>query len=109
MIPAGDRTILVTFERGTPTVDDYGGETMAWATLATVAAKVLYGTGSERRQAAQEGAEQAATIMVNWTPDLADIVPKDRAQFDGFIWDITAPPARVGMNDELHFTAVRSA
>ena len=74
-----------------------------------VAAKVLYGTGQERRQAAQEGAQQAATIMVNWTPDLASVVAKDRVSFDGFAWDITSPPARVGLNDELHFTAVRSA
>lgn len=108
MIPAGERTTLVTFETGAATTDDYGGETLAWSTVATVMAKVLYGTGSERRQAAQESTQQAVTIMVNWTPTLADVGPKDRASFDGFAWDITAPPARVGMNDELHFTAVRS-
>jgi head-tail adaptor len=109
MIPAGERTTLVTFESGTPTTDDYGGETLTWAAFATVMAKVLYGTGSERRQAAQEGAQQAATIMVNWTPELAAVVPKNRAAFDEIVWDINGPPARVGLNDELHFTAVRSA
>lgn len=109
MIPAGERTTLVTFESGTASTDDYGGETLTWGTAATVMAKVLYGKGSERRQAAQEGAEQAVTIMVNFTPTLAALVPKDRATFDGVAWDITAPPARVGMNDELHFTAIRSA
>lgn len=109
MIPAGERTTLVAFEHGTAATDDYGGETLTWASVASVAAKVLYGTGQERRQAAQEAAQQAATIMVNWTPTLASVVPKDRASFDGFQWDITAPPARVGLNDELHFTVVRSA
>lgn len=109
MIPAGERTTPVAFERGTASTDDYGGETLSWASVATVAAKILYGTGSERRQAAQEGSEQAATVMVNWTPSLASVGPKDRATFDGFTWDITSPPARVGLNDELHFTAVRSA
>lgn len=113
MIPAGERPTLVRFQRGTPNGDDYTDESsIDWETLTLdvkVAAKVLYGTGQERRQAAQEGAEQAATIMVNWTPTLAGVVPKDRATFDGFEWDITAPPARVGLNDELHFTAVRSA
>jgi SPP1 family predicted phage head-tail adaptor len=108
-IPAGDRATLVTFERGTPSSDGYGGETLTWASIERAWAKVLYGTGSERRQAAQEGADQAVTIMVNWTPALADVVPKDRASFDGFAWDITSPPARVGQNNELHFTAVRSA
>jgi hypothetical protein len=108
MIPAGERTTVVAFERGTATSDDYGGETLTWAALETVAAKVLYGTGAERRQAAQEQSGQAATILANWSPTLAGVVPKDRATFDGFAWDITAPPARVGLNDELHFTVVRS-
>jgi hypothetical protein len=112
-IPAGERTTSVRFQRGTPVGDDYTSEvSIDWETLTMdkqVAAKVLYGTGAERRQAAQEGSEQAATIMVNWTPTLATVVPKDRATFDGFAWDITSPPARVGLNDELHFTVVRSA
>lgn len=113
MIPAGERTTVVNFQRGTAVPDDYTTEaSIDWSTLVLdvdVAAKVLYGTGSERRQAAQEGAQQAATVMVNWTPTLAGVVSKDRAVFDGFDWDITSPPARVGLNDELHFTCVRSA
>jgi head-tail adaptor len=108
-IPAGERTTLITFERGSASIDDHGGETLTWASIESAWAKVLYGPGSERRQAAQEGADQAVTILVNWTSALADVVPKDRASFDGFAWDITSPPARIGMNDELHFTAVRSA
>lgn len=112
MIPAGERTTLVAFQAGTASSDDYGGETIDWNTLTLdveTMAKVLYGSSQERRQAAQEGAEQAATVMVNWTPDLAAILPKNRAFFDGFAWDIAGPPARVGLNDELHFTVVRSA
>lgn len=108
-IPSGERTTLVTFERGAASSDDYGGETLTWTSLERAWAKILYGPGSERRQAAQEGAEQAVTILINWTPVLADVVPKDRASFDGFAWDISSPPARIGLNDELHFTAVRSA
>lgn len=113
MIPAGERHTVVQFQRGTPVSDDYTSEaSIDWATLTfdiEVAAKVLYGTGAERRQAAQESAQQAATVLVNWTPMLAGVIAKDRAVFDGFEWDITAPPARVGLNDELHFTCVRSA
>jgi SPP1 family predicted phage head-tail adaptor len=109
MIPAGERTTPATFERGTASTDDYGGETLTWAELAQVAAKVLYGTGQERRQAAQEGAQQAATVMVNYTPTLASVAAKDRVLFDGVEWDIASPPARVGLNDELHFSVVRAA
>jgi hypothetical protein len=113
MIPAGERTTPVTFQRGTPVSDDYSSEaSINWNNLsleAEVMAKVLYGTGSERREAAQKAATQPATVMVNWTPTLAGITAKDRAVFDGFPWDITSPPARVGLNDELHFTVVRAA
>jgi SPP1 family predicted phage head-tail adaptor len=108
MIPAGERTTVAAFEHATASADEYGGETLTWGHLATVAAKVLYGTGAERRQAAQEEAQQAATVLVNWTPTLSAVVAKDRVSFDGFAWDITSPPARVGLNDELHFTVVRS-
>lgn len=113
MIPAGERTTLVAFQAGTPQSDDYTSEaSIDWDTLTldvSVMAKVLYGTGAERRQAAQESAQQAATIMVNWTPTLASVVAKNRVTFDGADWDITAPPARVGLNDELHFTVKRNA
>lgn len=112
-IPAGERTTPVSFQAGTPQGDDYTSEaSIDWATLTldvSVMAKVLYGTGAERRQAAQESAQQAATVMVNWTPTLAAVVAKNRAVFDGADWDITSPPARVGLNDELHITVVRSA
>lgn len=108
-IPAGERPTLATFERGTASTDDYGGETLSWSTLTTARAKVLYGTGAERRQAAQEGAEQTATVLCNWTPTLAIVGAKDRVTFDGAQWDIASPPARVGLNDELHYTVKRSA
>jgi hypothetical protein len=101
MIPAGERTTVVQFQRGTPVNDDYSSEaSIDWATLTL---------DVSRRQAAQERSEQSATVMVNWTPTLAGVVPKDRATLDGFAWDITSAPARVGLNDELHFTVVRSA
>lgn len=113
MIPAGERTTPVSFQRGTPISDDYTPEKrIDWGVLlldVQVMAKALYGTGAERREAAQEAASQPATVMVNWTPTLAGITAKDRAEFDGAAWDITSPPARVGLNDELHFTVVRAA
>lgn len=112
MIPAGERTTHVQFQRGTAVSDDYTSEaSIDWNTLTLdvdVMAKVLYGTGAERRQAAQERAEQAATVLVNWTPTLAGVVPKDRTIFDGFEWDVVNV-ARVGLNDEIHYSVVRSA
>jgi hypothetical protein len=112
VIPAGERTTPVKFQRGTAVSDDYTSESsIDWSTLVfdvDVMAKVLYGTGAERRQAAQEAAQQAATVLVNWTPQLAGVVPKDRAVFDNFEWDIVNV-ARIGLNNEIHYSVVRSA
>ena len=105
----GDLKTPVTFERGTVTTDDAGGETLTWDPLAIVSAKVMYGTGQERRQAAQERTEQAATVMVRFTPTLASVTAKDRITFGGANWDIASPPAVIAINHELHFTVIRSA
>ena len=107
MIPAGQRDRLIVFERGSATGDAYGGETPAWAELARAYARVRYGTGQERREAAQEAATQAATFECNWTAALAGVRVSDRVQFDG-PWDITSV-APIRLNDEIHFTAVRAA
>ena len=108
----GERTALVTFQRGTPVEDDYTSEShIDWNKLQfshQAWAKITYGTGQERREAAQESASQVATIMCLWTPALADVGAKDRAIFGGSVWDITAPPAPIGLNKELHFTVTRS-
>lgn len=104
---AGQRNRQVVFEKGTATGDDYGGETIVWDGHATVLAEVLFGTGQERREAAQEAGSQAATFLVAWSPVLADVVIKDRISFNGSDWDITNVTL-VGLNREIHFTATRS-
>src|SRR5690242_5660622 len=103
----GVRESLVTFERGTPTVDDYGGETMSWATLTTAYARIRYGTGQERREAAQERAVQAATFECDWNTTLAGVAVNDRITFESEAWDIVSK-APLG-HEEIHFAAVRSS
>jgi SPP1 family predicted phage head-tail adaptor len=105
---AGKRDRLVTFERSTPTVDVYGDEIHAWTEYAKAWAAVEVGTGKERREAAQEAASAPATFKVLWTPTLAALTTKDRISAGGVIWDIKSV-APVGLNIELHITAVRSA
>jgi head-tail adaptor len=103
----GLRESLVTFERGTASTDDYGGDTMTWATVTTAYANVRYGTGEDRRQAAQERAAQAATFECDWNPTLATVALTDRINWDGDFWDITSR-SPMGHN-EIHFAAVRSS
>lgn len=107
MTDPGYRESLVTFQRGTPSTDNYGGETLTWATLITAYANVKYGNGQERREAAQEGAAQAATFECDWNPTLAGVLLTDRISWDGDLWDITSR-SPLGHN-EIHFAAVRSA
>lgn len=103
---AGQRNRMIAFQKATVTEDAYGGEQSAWSDYATTFAEVRFGTGQERREAAQEQAGQSATFIVAWSPALADVKLRDRITFDGGNWDITSV-APVGLNKELHFTAVR--
>lgn len=101
-----NRSVII--ERATATANDYGEDVKTWAPYASVRAKILFGTGQERREAAQEAAQQPITAIVKWTPTLAAVLPTDRMQALGAVWDITSI-ALAGLNDEIHFTAVRSS
>lgn len=104
----GKRESLVTFERrqvlGT---DDTGGEIVVWDELVQAWARVNYGTGIERREAAQEKAVQAATFECEWNPTLDGVEPTDRISFGGDYWDIISR-APLG-HREIHFSALRAA
>jgi SPP1 family predicted phage head-tail adaptor len=106
LIDAGKRDTLIRFQRGTPTTDDYGGETRTWADYARAWAQVRRGTGQERREAAQEAGSQSATFICDWNPTLAAVEITDRIQWNDD-WDIV-DVAPMGTR-ELHFTCVRSA
>lgn len=107
MTDPGQRESLITFEHGSPTTDDHGGETVGWSPLTTAYARIKYGTGQERREAAQEMAVQAATFECDWNPTLAAVAINDRITFDSEAWDIISK-APLG-HKEIHFAAIRSA
>lgn len=109
VIPAGQRDRLITFEAIAAGEDDYGGASgPSPVTIARAWAKVMFGTGQERREAAQERSQQAATFLTNWSPSLATVKMTHRIRALGQVWDITSIAPK-GVNDELHFTAVTSA
>lgn len=68
-------------------------------------AKVLYGTGAERREAGAENATQAATFIVTNDEVTRAVTVRDRIWFDGRGWDITSAAPIAG---DRHFTAVVS-
>lgn len=108
MTAIGSRDRLIVIERaGLPVEDGYTTNPGEFAEFTRAWAKVLFGTGQERREAAQERASVSATFNVRWTPKLAQVGPADRINWQG-IWDI-ASAIPVGRNREIHFTATRKA
>jgi head-tail adaptor len=103
---AGRRDQFITIQRGTASTDDYGGETMTWATLATEWAAVFYGKGDERRLAAVEQGQQAAVFQVLSNSNTQGVTLKDRISHGSSNWDIVgiAPMAR----SQIEFAAVRA-
>lgn len=108
MIDAGQRDKLITFLSPITSTNDHG-DTVEGGTAEIVQARarVRYGTGAERRDAAQKQATMVATFECNWTPMLATVTETNKISFDGWTWDITSR-ALVGQNDEIHFTAIKA-
>lgn len=104
MTTAGERDKRVQFQRRTSTENELGSEDeISWPLIEKAWAKVLYGAGAERRQAAMERSSQAATFIVLSTSKLRTVGEGDRIWFMNKGWDITSI-APVGRAD-IHFTA----
>lgn len=107
MRDAGLRESLITIQRGVLTENDYGSD-IDWTsptTVATAYARIRYGTGQERREAAQERAVQSASFECDWNATLASVQAADRISFESEAWDIVSK-APLG-HEEIHFAAVR--
>jgi len=99
------RTELIVFQRGTPSEDEHGGQTLSWATYATRRARIRFGTAEEKREAAQTGGHQTATFECERSATLDAVTLKDRISYLGSAWDLaeTAPLDR----RTIRFTGVR--
>lgn len=106
MIGAGKRDRRIVFERASTTRDEYNEEADDWSAIGSAKARVSFGTGAERRNAAAEHGEQALTLRVLSTATTRSVTLKDRAVLDGEALDLVgiAPLGR----REIEFTAVRS-
>lgn len=106
--PAGQRDKLVVFQRDAAGRTAMGGIAAGnWQALGSRFAKVLYGSGAERRGAAGEAASQAATFRVLADAVTSTVTVRDRIAFLGRTWDITsAVPIGGPSGAEIEFTAV---
>lgn len=101
---AGERNKRISIERpysnnstmGREPAKDFDPYCRPWA-------KVLYGTGAERRDAGTQGASQAATFIVldNSLTRLATV--RDTVFFDNRRWNITSTAP---IDGDIHITAV---
>lgn len=80
----------IVVQRATVSTDDYGGEVEAWVQLCAPWVEITYGTGNERRVAAQESATLTATFRVRADAITSGITTRDRIAFDGGLWDIAS-------------------
>lgn len=105
---AGRRDQLVTLERFTATQDGYGEEVQTWAELGQEWAAVFYGLGSERRQAAAEQGQQAATFQFLDNDITRGLSVKDRIDHGGQ-WDIQGISPDTPKRGLIEVTATRAA
>lgn len=114
---AGRRDTLIELERAVVTSDDYNEEIADWVVIGREWAAVYYGRGDERRQAAVEQGQQAATFQVLANNLTRSMRIKDRITVERENplpgedprepWDIVgiSPSDRAS----LEFTAVRAS
>ena len=69
---------------------------------------VIWGTGAERREAAQLSASQPATFRVLADSETLSLSVEDRISFAGGLWNITSV-VPLGLNEGVEVTAVRVA
>ena len=109
MTPAGQRNKAIVFQRNAAGRSALGGKAApSWQALgASRLAKVLYGSGAERRAAAGEQAVQAATFRMLADSLTRSVTVMDRIAFDGLAWDITnIAPIGGPSATEIEFTAM---
>ena len=101
------RNTLITLERATTERNGYGEEIETWGEVGKEWANVVYGRGSERREAAMEQASQPATFYVADNALTRSIMTTDRIVLEG-PWDIESnvPSAN---RVEREITAIRAA
>jgi len=103
------RNRKVVFQRLGADVDD-GTATVpgSFADYCVEWAEVTFGTGQERRAAAQEQASVAATFKVLRNSKTAALTVTDRISFDGSFWNIVSVVPSKEFNAGMDVTAIRS-
>jgi SPP1 family predicted phage head-tail adaptor len=101
----GERRHRVNFQRSVETANDYGERVPSWVDICTSWALVQPLRGAERFSAHQVQADVDFRIVTRYRGELADLRPKDRAEWNGRHFDIKAVINRDERNKELEILA----
>lgn len=102
--PRGEFDTGIVFERAVTLKNARGQEKpIDWGRVAGAWAKVLNGSGAERRAAAAEGAVQTAIFRVLHTPMIGTVTEQDTIVARGVRWAIRGIAPRPGLDAELEF------
>lgn len=106
-IPAGDLRYQVGLWRFVTETDPMGGDIKTWSTLGDRRADIIFGTGRERREAAQTTASVTATFSVRSDPLTLTLTPADRLRYADADWDISSIVPSRKYDAVLDITATR--
>jgi SPP1 family predicted phage head-tail adaptor len=98
----------ITLARYTATQDAAGEEVQSWVPLGDERAQVVYGRGQERRQAATEQGEQAATFRMHSNARTRGLLVSDRITHQATSWDIEGIALDTPKRGLVEITATRA-
>lgn len=103
-ISAGDLRYRISFERATETRDQFNNLVLGpWELLMKRWADKQDLRDSERIAAREHGADISTRFRVRWSPEVAEVTPKDRIICDGRTYLIVGIKS-IGFKDGIEFT-----
>lgn len=118
VLQARKRNKRILIEQLGAGVDGFGHKTVDqdWREVARAWAGIVFGSGGEQREAAQQGGSQTATFYVAANDKTAATSVRDRIRYPVSdrdprkwpVWEIQAV-AELGFNEGFAFTAIRVA
>jgi len=106
-LSSGDRDRRITFLRAAYVRNDHNEKVPTWGAVGDRWAQVIFGAGSERREAAQNSADAPATFRVLHDGLTAAVTTTDRIRFEGSDWDIKSNVPLGRPNEGREITAIR--
>ena len=103
---AGQFRAVITIQYRTTSIDTHGGQSVAWATLATVRGKVESLAGNEAFNADQPTAQRASMVTIWYR---SDVTPRHRLTVESRTLEIVSVSDPDGGKRLLQLTCVERA